>query len=342
VNRRTFLQRLGAGLSLAGTTPFSLPSHADDASPPLGRIAFQLGWIKNFQFAGEYLADNGGYYRKCGLAVDLLSGGPGIVVDPIVIAGRALAGQSASDAMALAVAKGAPITCIGAVYQKSSACIVSLARAPLRTPQDLIGKKIGLQIVSLVIWHAFLKINKIDPAQITVVPVQFDFTPLVAGEVDGFFGEATDDVVHLRSKGHQVYPLLFADFGYRIFDATYSVRTDSLTDKTKRAQLVAFLRAEALGWQDAVKDPAHAGQLTADVYGKANGLDAHTESLSCLAANDFIVSDDTRRHGLFWMSPQAIDETIASLRGAGLKASPTLFTNQILEEVYQGKTTPTP
>lgn len=46
----------------------------------------------------------------------------------------------------------------------------------------------------------------------------------------------------------------------------------------------------------------------------------------------------TKAHGLFWMSDEAISETIATMATAGVKATPDLFTNEILAEVYQGKT----
>jgi len=212
-----------------------------------------------------------------------------------------------------------------------------MAKTPLRTPQDMVGKKIGVQTINLVIWHAFLKLNKIAPASINLVPVQFDFTPLISGEVDGFFGQVNDDVVDLQQRGHDVYSLVLADFGYQMFNGTYSVLTDSLTDKTKRAQLVAFMKGEVLGWQDAVKDSALGARLTTDVYGKGNGLDPKIEEASCLATNDFMVSADTQQHGLFWMTPSAVEKTVASLAAAGITARPDSFTNEILEEVYQGK-----
>jgi hypothetical protein len=239
--------------------------------------------------------------------------------------------------MANAIAKGADLTCIGASYQKNNCCIASLASAPLRTPQDLIGKKIGVQTINLVVWHAFLKLNKIAPSSVNLVPVQFDFTPLASGEVDGFFGQANDDVVDLRSHGYDVHSLLFADFGYDMINGIYSVRSDSLIDKTKRAQLVAFMKAEILGWQDAVKDPTLGARLTTEVYGKGNGLDPKITLTSCQITNDFMVSADTQQHGLFWMTPAGIEKTIKSLGAAGIKAAPDRFTNEILEEVFQGK-----
>jgi ABC-type nitrate/sulfonate/bicarbonate transport system substrate-binding protein len=337
MNRRTFLARLGlTGAGLAcGAIPSVAPGQADDA--PLGRIAYQLGWIKNFQYAGDYIADYRGYFRKFGLDVDLLAGGPNMTADPVVVSGKALIGQSEPDFMASAINHGAAIKCVGTCYQRNTAAILSLASSPLVTPQDMIGRKIGLQSGNEVVWRAFLKLNKIDPSRIQTVPVQFDFTPLVTGEVDGFYGEVVDDAVQLKAKGHDVRPLVLADFGYKMFSGTFTVATDSLTDKAKRAQLVAFLKGDILGWQDEVRDPDFAGKLTAEVYGKGNGLDAASQSESCRVQNDFIVSADTQKHGIYWMTPELIEETIATLAASGVKATPDMFTNELLEEVYAGK-----
>ena len=339
MDRRTFLRRLtaaGAGLALA-ETPFSPAARANE--PSLGRIAYQLGWIKNFQFVGDYVADYKKYYEQYGIGVDFLSGGPVINVEPIVVSGKALVGQSMPDFTANAINKGAALKCIGATYQRNVSAIMSLAKSPLITPRQMIGKKIGIQTNNIVIWHAFLKLNKINPSDIHTIPVQFDFTPLVTGDVDGFFGEVTDDAVHLRAKGYDIHCLLLADFGYKMFTATYTVTADSLTNKAKRSQLVAFMKGDIRGWQDAIKDPAMAAKLAVDVYGKGNGLDLKTEEASCVVANDFIVSPDTKTHGLFWMTPASIEETIATLASAGVKATPDIFTNEILEEAYAGNTT---
>jgi ABC-type nitrate/sulfonate/bicarbonate transport system substrate-binding protein len=332
MNRRVFLRGLGAtGLAWGG-----LPAWAEE-SPNLGRIAYQLSWIKNFQFAGSYIADSKKYYQQYGIEVDLLAGGPNLSVDPIIVSGKALVGQSSPDFMCNAIAKGAPVKCIGANYQRTVFCMMSMARTPLAGPQDMVGKKIGIQTNNLVIWHAFLKLNKIDPSSIHLVPVQFDFTPLVSGEVDGFFGYANDDVVQIKAKGYDLHYFLFSDYGYKMLNATYSVLVDSLNDKTRRAQIVAFMRGEIRGWQDAIKDPALSAHLTVDVYGQGNGLDLRGEEASCVATNAFIVNADTAAHGLFWMSPAAVAETITTLGAGGVKATPDMFTNEILDEAYKGK-----
>jgi hypothetical protein len=169
--------------------------------------------------------------------------------------------------------------------------------------------------------------------------VQFDFSPLVSGEVDGFFGYLNDDVVQLKAKGNDIHYFPFSDFGYKMFTATYSVASASLADGARRAQLVAFMKAEIRGWQDVIRDPALGARLTVDVYGKGNGLDFDAQMASCVATNAVMEDATTRQHGLFWMSPEGIEDSIATLAAAGVRATPDRFTNEILLEAYEGKTT---
>ncbi|MBN9026856.1 MULTISPECIES: ABC transporter substrate-binding protein [Kaistia] len=335
MDRRTFI-KIGAAALAA---PALVTSRALADTPKLGKIAYQLGWVKNFQFAGEYIADANKYFEQEGIAVDLLAGGPSVSAEPIVISGKALVGQNSTDNTANAVAKGAPLKIIGTNYQKSPSSIISLTKTGLKAPKDLVGKTVGIQANNQVVWNAFLKINGIDPASVNTVPAQHDFTPLVSGELDAFFGFSNDDVVQLRQKGQDVSYLLMADYGYPMFNCNYLVTEETLKDKEKRAQVVAFMRGAIRGWQEAVKNPALSAQLTVDVYGKGNGLDQAAQEKSAAATNELMVTPDTEKHGLFWMTDKAVDETIATLATAGIVAKKDLFTNEILEEAFQGKTT---
>ncbi len=338
MNRRQFLTnaRMAAG-ALALSAPLGMFGSRAQAAVSLANVAYQFSWIKNFQFAGEYVADNKKYWADEGLQVDLLAGGPTLSVEPVIASGKALIGQVNADTAATANSKGAGLRIIGTGYQKSPFCMISMTKSALKKPQDMIGKKIGIQNVNLVLWNAFLKINKIDPKSINTVPVQFDVSPLVSGEVDGFFGYSNDDVVHLREKGEDVTYFLFADYGYKLFTAAYGVKADSLTDKSKRAQLIAFMRGDIKGWQEVVQDPTLGAKLTVDVYGKGNGLNEEAEFKSCQLTNELMVTDTTKEHGLFWMSDEGIRQTIETMAVAGVKATPEMFTNEILAEIYQGK-----
>ncbi len=58
-----------------------------------------------------------------------------------------------------------------------------------------------------------------------------------------------------------------------------------------------------------------------------------------MATNEFIVDADTAAHGLFDESDLHFETITTLAAAAGVKATPDMFTNEIIEEAYEGKTT---
>lgn len=299
----------------------------------------QLSWIKSVEFAGSYIADSKGYSKANGITANLIAGGPTASIEPTVVSGKALIGINTPDATAAAVAHGAKLKIIGSMYQKSPFALMSLASSPINTPQDLYGKKIGVQAANEPIWKTFLKANNLDASKITKVPVQFDPTPLAQKQVDGWLSYVTNEPNLLKVKGVATHTFLFNDYNYPVFTNTYFVTEQTLADTAARARVVSFMRGDIKGWQDSVKDSKLGAQLTVDTYGKSLGLDAAEQTLESAAANQLIESADTQAHGLFWMTDERINDTLMTLATGGTKAAPDLFTRDILQEVYQGKNT---
>jgi ABC-type nitrate/sulfonate/bicarbonate transport system substrate-binding protein len=349
-NRRGFLGRsliVAGGIAGAGTfaeflTACGSSSSSKTSSPSsaaAAKVSIQFSWIKNVEFAGSYIADNKGYYKAQGIDADLVAGGPTATIEPDVQSGKILIGINSPSSTSEAVAKGADLKIIATMYQKSPFAIMSLASNPLKTPQDMIGKKIGVQAANQSIWLAFLKANSIEASKLTTVPVQFDPTPLANKQVDGWFSFVNNEPNLLKVKGVDTFTFLLNDFHYPSITNTYFVKTDTLSDKAKRESVVKFMRAEIKGWQDNIKDPTLGATLTVNDYGKALKLDVKEQTLENDAANVLIQSDDTKAHGLFWMSDEKIAETVATITAGGGTISKDLFTTEILKEVYGGKNT---
>lgn len=315
------------------------PTTAATTTKSLGSANLQLDWIEDIEFAGSYIAKSNGYYTKAGLDVGLLAGGPSTSVEPIVVAGRALVGISGPDLTSAAINNGAKLTMIGAQMQKAPQAIMSLASKPINNPEGMIGKKIGVQAGNLTTFKAFLQTNNIPESKITVVPVQFDPSPLASGTVDGWYSFITNEPFLLAAKGVATKTFLLYDYGYRLYSGTYLCRTSSLSDPKERAQLVALMKGEIQGWEKAFADPTLASMLTVDVYGKANGLDIPTQTKELAAYQKIWQTPVTAAHGLLWMSPTDVAECVKTLGVGGIKSKTSYFTNEILQEVYQGKAT---
>jgi ABC-type nitrate/sulfonate/bicarbonate transport system substrate-binding protein len=353
LDRRSFLRRSamgGVGLAVLGTGGMSafLAACGSSSKPSssgttgttaagtkdLGELTFQLSWIKNVEFGGEYIADTNGYYKDEGFSkVTLLSGGPTVQQDSVVQGGKALVCISAPDITSAAINQGASLVTIGAQYQKNPFAVMSLATKPILTPDDMKGKKIGVQATNEAVWNAFLKANAIAPSSITKVPVQFDPSPLVAGTVDGWFSFVTNEPNLLKTQGVETKTFLLADYKYPLVSETYVVKKESLT--SKRDQIKAMLRADIKGWQQNLKDPSIGAKLAANVYGKDQKLTVAEQTLESTSENLLISTDDTKANGLFTITDALMDENISTLALANITITKDkLFDMSVLEEVY--------
>jgi ABC-type nitrate/sulfonate/bicarbonate transport system substrate-binding protein len=270
-DRRKFLVR---GLTLGGlalAAPGALAacgsSGSGTGSTGFGIASQRLAWIKNTEFAGSFFADKNGYYKEAGFSgADLVAGGPTAPPIESDVLTRTFAGVSQVPIVAAAVAQGAPLKIIGAVYQRYAGCIMSMTAKPIKTPDDLYGKTIGCASSSEPVWRNFLAALKLDTSRIKTVPVQGNPIGMTKGEIDGYLGFINSQPIDLQHMGFDVTTMLLADVGFPLVGQTY-ITTQQNIDKN-RAKVKAFLKAEIRGWKDVLANPQLATDITVNDYGK--------------------------------------------------------------------------
>jgi ABC-type nitrate/sulfonate/bicarbonate transport system substrate-binding protein len=344
--RRQFLTTtariLGGGALLAASGGVLTACGSDDSTDSAGAspVTFQLGWLANVENMGIFVADDAGYFTKQGLRTTIVPGGPSVSVGPLVASGKAFVGLDSVDTVARARKEGAPLKVVGATLQKNPSAVMSLAKNPIRTPQDLVGKRLGVQQSGIEIYNAFFKANGVDPKSVKYVPVQFDPAPLVNGEVDAFASFLTSQPIQLKRQGVDAEAFLLADFGYGLWADAFVVSEETLADKKKRARLVNLMRASVEGWQDAVADPQRGVKLAVDKYGKSLQLNSDEQLLTAQAFVPLISTPETKANGLLTMSKDGIASNIKTMASVGIATSAEeLFDTTILAEVFQGKST---
>lgn len=338
LSRRRVLAGAGSGLAALTLARLSMPQFA--VAQESTKATLQMGWIANVENAGEFVAAEKGYYTAEGLDMTLEPGGPAVSVEPLVVSGKALIGLSQPDNVARARANGAKLKVVAATFQKNPAAVMSLASAPILTPQELVGKKLGIQQSGVAIYDAFFKSIGMDPKSITYVPVQFDPAPLVNGEVDAFVSFQTNQPIQLKTQNIETVTFLTADFGFNLYSDAFIVSEDTLADADKRAAAVKALRASIKGWQDAIADPAAAAKLVVEKYGKSLNLDETAQTLTLEAQIPLIVSDDTKAHGLLTMTEAGIAQNVQTLANSGIEGTAEdIFDATLLAEAYNGATT---
>lgn len=320
------LTACAGGASDAGTT----------ASDGHGELDVQLSWILNEEWSGELIAQHEGYYTEAGFDAVNLIPGPSSGV-PELLSGTASVSLTDAVSVGAAVAnEGAPLKIIGATFQKNPFTILSLTDgANITAPEQMIGKRIGVQDSNRAVFDAFLAANDIDPAEIDIVPVQYDPAPLTTGELDGLIAFVTSQSVALREQGIAATDLLFADNGLPFVGHVITVTDETLAND--RAALKDFLAAEIRGWKDAVADPSVGADLAVTEYGAALDLDPAISLASATAqAELLVVSPDTDENGLFTITQTLQQQTIDSLAVAGYALDVAdLFDLSLLAEVHE-------
>ncbi|PXX65103.1 ABC-type nitrate/sulfonate/bicarbonate transport system substrate-binding protein [Nocardia tenerifensis] len=344
LSRRSLLRYSAlAGVALGGAGLLAAcGSAADDSSngstadgSKFGTVAVQLSWLKNIEFAGEYFADSKGYFKEAGFgSVNLIAGGAASTsVEAGLDTGKIWLGLSAPQTTAKAVLEGLPGKIIGTTYQKNPFAIVSSAAKPIKNPEDMRGRKIGVQDTNQLIFKALLTANGLKPSDVVIVPAQYDPTPLANGEVDGWVSYVTNEPITLTAKGFANTHFLFADYNLPLVAETLTVKQSTI-DK-EREKLKAFLVAEIKGWKDAVADPAESARLAVEVYGKDQKLDLAEQTKEAVAQNDLVTSADATANGLLTMTDKLIEQNITALRAADLDIkAEQLFDLSVLREVY--------
>ncbi len=320
IDRRKFL-KLGAAASAAA----ALGGRAASAANPL---SMQAAWINDAEFTGYFVAIDNGYYTAEGLDLTYLPGGPDVIPESTIVAGKADLALTTPDTTVKAIAEqGAKFKIIGAQYQKNPIGIVSLAAKPIKTPQDLVGKTLAVPPVNVISVEAMLKLNNIDKSQVNIVPYAYDPTPLVKGEIDASLDFTTNVPFTIKQAGPEAVSFLLYDAGFTIFNDTVVVTEETL--KNKRKELVAWLRASRKGWDENLKDPNLYPPKFADTWFKGTGRTIENEIYFNNAQKPLIETPA----GIFSMTDEAIAKNIEALSQVGIKATKDMFDASLLAEI---------
>ena len=270
------------------------------------RIDMQLGWLIGGNQLGEVVAKKQGYFDQEGIDFEIQPGGPNIDGVAIVASGRFELGQvSSSPSLMLAVSQGLPIKCFAVGVQKHPYCFFSLKKKPIRSAQDMVGKKIGIQSTGIILLKALLAKNKIDEKAVTIVPIGAEMTPLMTGQVDAVTGWLTNTSA-LKVLGADRVDMALWDTGVKLYALPYYATTKTL--QMHGDVLAGFLRASAKGWQWADKNRDQAVAILVQSYPNLDRADERVAADVMLA---YSFGDAARAGGWGTMDPAIWQEQIS-------------------------------
>lgn len=247
------------------------PSWADEG---LEVVNLQLRWHHQFQFAGYYAALEKGYYRAVGLDVRIHQGAPGRTPVNEVLAGRAQYGEANSELLYQRL-RGAPLVALAVIFQHSPSMLLTRRDSNIRSPQDLVGKRVMLiGDITDADLHAMLLNEGIELDQITILPSSYDISDLITGKTDAFNAYLTNEPFFLQEKGIAYQAIEPINYGIDFYSDTLFTSEDEIEQHPERVR--DFREASLKGWRYAMDHPKEIIELLQEKY-QVKKSQAHLE-----------------------------------------------------------------
>lgn len=331
VTRRAFTALATCGALLGAALFGATPALAQD------KVTLQLNWFHLADHSPIYLALKKGYYKEEGIDLTVLRGSGSADSARKVELGQADVGISDAPTVLTAIGKGASLKMVAVVYDKAGNNVFFRKSANIRSPKDLVGKKIAVPPADShrVLWPAFAALHGIAPDAVTLVNVKPEGKQAIvaANEVDASFDLYTSYAIWEKVLGKgDVGHLLWADFGLPIYGHTYFVNNELIKKNPKLVE--RFLRATHKGWKDAKASPAASIDAMVEAV---PGLDRNTLLATMPQILDLCVTERSAKHGLGWIEPELMqktaDITFATNKPEKPFAVADAFTNQFSSRI---------
>ena len=232
---------------LACCSPAKAPGPAAEAS---GLIPLKVAtdWRAEAEQGGFYEALGTGEYKKRGLDVTIVEGGPAVNVPQLLTSGQIDLGIGSSSFIALNMAaEKVPVKAVMAAMQSDPEVLIAHPGQGIRTLADMKGRPIMLADASITAFWVWLK-AKYGFTDDQVRKYEFSDAPFLADKRVIQQGYVTSEPYTIEKEGHEK-PLVFllADDGYPGY-ASLVMANNSLI-ASNPAAVKAFVAASAAGWK---------------------------------------------------------------------------------------------
>lgn len=174
-----------------------------------------MGYIPDIQQAPVYVADKEGLLDKTGYSFtfDYSYETDGMA---LVAAGEVPFAFGSGEQVLLAREQGLDVVYVMTWYQKYPVSIVALADSQIKTPQDLIGKSVGIPGAygaNYIALKAFLSEQDLSETDIILESIGYNQAEaLVTKTVDAASVYRNNTPVQLRSEGYQIIEFPVSDY----------------------------------------------------------------------------------------------------------------------------------
>jgi NitT/TauT family transport system substrate-binding protein len=239
----------GAFAVLLAATPAVAQDKAGEKGAPdkLDKVSFGTNWVAEAEHGGFFQAVADGTYRKYGLDVTIVPGGPNDNNRMLLIAGKIDFFMAANTLMSFdAVTNKVPVVAVASIFQKDPQVFLTHPEAKITKLEELKPLMLFVSKEGITSYYQWLK-SEYGFSEKNVRPYTFNAQPFIASPQSAMQGYVTSEPFAVeKAAGFKPGVILLADYGFNTYSTLIETRQELIEKKPDLVQ--RFVDASIVGW----------------------------------------------------------------------------------------------
>ena len=217
------------------------------AATTLDKVSFGTNWVAEAEHGGFFQAVADGTYKRYGLDVTIVPGGPNENNRMLLISGKLEFFMAANTLMSFdAVANNVPVVSIAAMFQKDPQVFLTHPESRITKLDELKPLTLFVSKEGISSYYQWLK-SEYGFSEKNVRPYTFNPQPFIATAQSAMQGYVTSEPFAVeRAAGFKPGVILLADNGFNTYSTLIETRRDLIESKPDLVQ--RFVDASIIGW----------------------------------------------------------------------------------------------
>ena len=213
----------------------------------LDKVSFGTNWVAEAEHGGFFQAVADGTYKRYGLDVTIVPGGPNENNRMLLISGKLEFFMAANTLMSFdAVANNVPVVSIAAMFQKDPQVFLTHPESRITKLDELKPLTLFVSKEGISSYYQWLK-SEYGFSEKNVRPYTFNPQPFIATAQSAMQGYVTSEPFAVeRAAGFKPGVILLADNGFNTYSTLIETRRDLIESKPDLVQ--RFVDASIIGW----------------------------------------------------------------------------------------------
>ncbi|MGJ4926586.1 ABC transporter substrate-binding protein [Bradyrhizobium sp. HKCCYLS2038] len=292
-------------------------SAAQVQAQTLDKVSFGTNWVAEAEHGGFFQAVADGTYKRYGLDVTIVPGGPNENNRMLLISGKIEFFMTANTLMAFdAVANNVPVVSIAAMFQKDPQVFLTHPESKVTKLEELKPLTLFVSKEGISSYYQWLK-SEYGFSEKNVRPYTFNPQPFIAAPQSAMQGYVTSEPFAVeRAAGFKPGVILLADNGFNTYSTLIETRKDLIDSKPDLVQ--RFVDASIIGWYNYIYGDNSAGNALIKKMNPEMTDDLLAYSVAKMKEYGIVDSGDSMDKGIGAMTEERITSFFDKMVRAGV------------------------